>query len=121
MERKRLSQVESYIKQHVSNMIATREISDPRIWDLVITKVKVTRDIQNAKLYYFISGSQEAKKTVQKVLKNASGYIRHNLAQSLTTRYTPELVFYFDEALEHGNKMHSLLEKVSKELKSSSS
>lgn len=120
MDSKRLSQVESFIKQHVSSMIAKREISDPRIWNLVITKVKVTRDIQCAKLYYCISGSHETKKTIQNVLKKASGFIRHNLAQSLTTRYIPELVFYYDEALEHAHKMHSLLDKVSKELKDNS-
>ncbi len=50
-----------------------------------------------------------------KGLKNASGFIRHQLAQRVNLRFTPELTFKLDESAEYAVRMNQLMEQIAKD------
>lgn len=90
-----------------------RNIKDPRIKQgmLSITAVDTTSDLRQAKIYLSVFGL-ESEKELFKGLKSASGYLRHELGQSLNLRYTPELQFELDKSIEHGAKITSILSEL---------
>ena len=93
--------------------IIREDVSDPRTDCMFsITHVDVTRDLRYAKIFVSIYEA-EKREPMMKALKNAAGFIRHNLG-SLQLRYTPELLFELDTTIEYGVHIASLLNEVRK-------
>lgn len=85
------------------SVIIREDIKDPRISPLTsVVAVEVTPDLKYAKAYISVLGSPEEGKDTIKGLKSAEGYIRHQLAQRVNLRNTPELTFVLDQSIEYG-------------------
>lgn len=110
-------QLGEQIREHIAMMLVRGEISDPRVRGITLNSVKMSPDLQIAKVYFSVLGEPEQRKLAEKGLKQASGFIRRELGKSLLVRYTPEIVFYYDDSVEYSVKMGALLSKVSDELK----
>ena len=111
----RLNRIEEEIKKEISNII-NYELNDPKIKGIItITKVKITPDLRYARVY--ISMLELNKKDVLKVLKKSSGYIRKEIAHKINLRVTPELVFEFDESIEYGSKIDSIIKEIMNDMK----
>ena len=107
----RINRIDEEYKKELSNII-DRELKDPNITGLIsVTKVKVTTDLKYAKVYVSIMGSKNLKDTM-KGLKNASGYIRTELAKRINLRNTPEIIFEIDDSIEYGPKIHNILKEI---------
>jgi ribosome-binding factor A len=113
---RRTEQVAEAIKEDVSILIQ-REIKDPRLGFVTVTRVEVTPDLKLAKVFFSTIGDEEVRKQSLKVLKGAAGFLRRELSHQLTLRYTPELYFYFDAALEQGEKIQRLMLEIEQEEK----
>lgn len=85
------------------------QIEDNRLKGLQFTSVKVTRDLQIAKVYYFISGNEGVRKECRAALNDHVGEFRYALSQELTTKFMPQIRFYFDESIEHGERIDALI------------
>ena len=101
--RKALSQIIDY---EVKNSNVTGMIS--------VTKVKVTPDLKYAKVYVSILNSKSNEKTLEG-LKASAGFIRTSLAKKVNLRITPEIVFEYDDSIEHGERIESLLQEIKKQ------
>src|SRR5215469_14998259 len=86
------------IAVELSELLRTR-IKDPRIGFASITHVDVSGDLRYAKVSISVMGSPEERKETMKGLKNATGFLRHELASRITLRYTPELSFKLDTSI----------------------
>lgn len=107
----RINRIDEEYKKELSNII-DRELKDPNITGLIsVTKVKVTTDLKYAKVYVSIMGSKNLKDTM-KGLKNASGYIRTELAKRINLRNTPEITFEIDDSIEYGAKIDNILKEI---------
>ena len=107
----RMDKVNEEFKRELSKII-DQDLKNPNITGLIsVTKVKTSSDLKNAKVYISILGSKSKKNTLEG-LKNASGFIRSELAERVNLRYTPELVFELDETLEYGAKIDSILKEL---------
>jgi ribosome-binding factor A len=113
---RRTEQVAEAIKEEVSTLIQ-RELKDPRLGFVTVTRVEVSPDLKYAKVFFSVLGDDNTKTETLKVLKRASGFLRRELSRILTTRYTPELHFEFDVAMEHGDKIQRLLLQLEQEEK----
>ena len=113
---RRTEQVAEAIKEEVSKLIQ-RELKDPRLGFVTVTRVEVSPDLKYSKIFFSVMGDDAVKKETLKVLKGASGFLRHELAHILTLRYTPQLNFEFDVAMEHGDKIQRLLLQLEQEEK----
>ena len=93
--------------------IIREDVSDPRTDCMFsITHVDVTRDLRYAKIFVSIYEA-EKREPMMKALKNAAGFIRHNLG-NLQLRYTPELLFELDTTIEYGVHIAGLINQVIK-------
>ena len=105
---------------------------DPRLEHLTITNVKLTLDLSIAQVYFTnfmhepksmftekhsksqqdLPASKFAFKSTLKILKNASNFLRFKLAEQISLRKVPEIRFFYDENLDYGMKIESLLSKI---------
>lgn len=113
---RRVSKVSSLIQQEVSQMLL-HDIKDDRVGSGIVsvTDVDVSGDLQHAKIYVSIYGTDEAKAETMAGLKSATGYVRRELGRRIRLRRTPEVVFIEDRAIERGDRMLALLNLLSEE------
>jgi len=87
------------------------ELSDPRLSGTQITRVRMTKDLQIARIYFHLNDdSQKLEDRVKKGLESAAGFFKRKVASELSLKFTPELEFFYDEALDLTNKIDSLFE-----------
>jgi ribosome-binding factor A len=110
---RRISRVAELIKREVSQMLL-HGIKDDRVGTgmVSVTDVDVSGDLQHAKIFVSIYGSDEARTETMAGLKSATGYVRSELGQRIRLRRTPEVVFLEDRSLERGDRLLSLLNQI---------
>jgi ribosome-binding factor A len=110
---RRVSRVAELIKREVSQMLLNG-IKDDRVGTgmVSVTDVDVSGDLQHAKIYVSIYGTEEAKAETMAGLKSATGYVRSELGARVRLRRTPEVVFIEDRSIERGSKVLSLLNQL---------
>ena len=115
MQGRRTDRIEEQLRIELSEIIE-REIQDPRIGLVTVTRVKVSPDLHHARVFVTVLGSEaEQKKTVDG-LKSAAGYARRSLSKRLHhLRRIPELTFGYDEAVEKVIRVEELLDKIKSE------
>ncbi|HEX8961307.1 MAG TPA: ribosome-binding factor A [Geobacteraceae bacterium] len=108
---KRSEKVAEAIHEMVSELLI-KGLKDPRIGFVTITGVKVTDDLHLATIYFTVIGSDAEKKGTEEGLNSARGYIRKELGKNLRMRYVPDIVFRYDESVEYGSRIESLLKEI---------
>ena len=112
----RMNKIDEELKKEISNIIST-ELKNPHLTGLIsVSKVKTTPDLRYAKVYVTMI-NEKSKKENLSILKKSSGFIRSEIAKKINLRYTPELVFEFDESLEYGTRIDEILKNITKDLK----
>lgn len=112
----RMNKIDEELKKEISNIIST-ELKNPHLTGLIsVSKVKTTPDLRYAKVYVTMI-NEKSKKENLSILKKSSGFIRSEIAKKINLRYTPELVFEFDESLEYGTRIDEILKDITKDLK----
>jgi len=103
------------INEDIVRVLASllRNIKDPRVNQgmISVTAVDTTSDLRQARVFLSVYGLK-SEKEFMKGLKSASGYLRHELGQSLTMRFTPELQFELDKSIERGAKISTILNNL---------
>lgn len=113
---RRVARVASLIKREVSQMLMTG-IKDDRVGAgmVSITDVDVSGDLQHAKIFVSIFGTEEARAETMAGLQAATGYVRSELGQRIRLRRTPEVLFKEDRSVERGTRVLSLINQLSTE------
>ncbi|MDK2823061.1 MAG: ribosome-binding factor [Clostridia bacterium] len=112
MGKMRSNRIAEEIKRELAQIIRT-ELKDPRIKGLIsITSVEVTGDLRYAEVFISHYGNKEEQVEVINALKKAAGFMRSELGKRIRLRFTPELLFKFDESMEHGAKISAILSQI---------
>lgn len=113
---RRVARVAALIKREVSQMLLS-EIKDDRVGAgmVSVTEVEVSGDLQHAKIFVSIYGTEEAKLETMAGLESSVNYVRKELGSRIQLRRTPTVKFFEDPSLERGDKMLNLLNKISQE------
>lgn len=114
MARIRASRVGEQVKKELSHVLQ-HEMKDPRIGFVTITAVEMSGDLQQAKVFISVLGDEEQKRQTLDGLDKAKGYLRTEVGRRIHLRHTPELMFKFDESIEHGQHISKLLEEVNRD------
>jgi ribosome-binding factor A len=112
---KRILQVSEQIREHIAMMLIRGELSDPRLKNITINSVRVSPDLQLAKVYYSVMGTEAEQNAVDKGLKQASGFIRRSIGEALKMRYTPSIAFFYDESIVRAARISELIETIKRE------
>jgi ribosome-binding factor A len=107
----RPNRVGEQMKKELTEIIG-RKIKDPRIGFVTVTDVQVTGDLQQAKVYISVLGDDEQKENTLKGLAKAKGFIRSEIGHRIRLRKTPEIIFEFDESIDYGNRIETLLHEL---------
>ena len=129
----RLNRINDLVQKELMDILK-RESNDPRLNNLNVTGVEVSRDLSVAKIYYTdfisvgyvkLSESSESeensdknsdnnlkRKSVKKALDKASGFLRRELARRCDLRKTPELRFIYDKSIDQGSNIEGILRSV---------
>ena len=105
----REERVNELIKRELVQLLSTGT-KDPRLKDVIITDVIVSRDLTSAKVFFSVD--DEFHNKVTPLLNKASGFFRTSLSKSLDLRHTPSLNFIFDRSPNTGARMDDLLSKL---------
>ena len=116
MSGQRERRVGELLKEEISKIIR-REVKDPRIGFVSITDVEVSGDLRHAKVFVSVYGDEQEKEDTMAGLKKATGFIRKLVGDRITTYHTPEIIFRYDDSIEHGVYISNLIKEVRKEEK----
>ena len=107
----RPDRVADQIRAEISVMLA-REVHDPGIGFLTVTRVQVSPDLQLARVYYTTMGSELQRRETAKALNRAAPFLRHQIGQRLRLRRVPVLEFFFDKSIENQERIERVLQEI---------
>lgn len=108
----RPSRVADQLRAELAELVA-REVHDPGIGFLTITHVKVTPDLQTARVNYTTLGDEKARRDTQRALERATPFLRRHIGGRLRLKRVPILEFFFDETIERGDRIEQILQEIS--------
>jgi ribosome-binding factor A len=108
MKTHRLARVAEVIREAAANTILF-ELKDPRVKNVTVTRVEVSADLQHAKIYVSIMGSEQQQQLTMQGLHNAAGFVQSRVARQLTTRFVPHLQFVLDQGVKQSIAVSQLL------------
>jgi ribosome-binding factor A len=106
----RARRVGDQIQRELSQLIRT-ELKDPRVRQVTVTEVQVTRDLEHAKVFVSVLGSDDAAAAVT-ALTHAAGHLRRLLGREMRLRVVPELRFVEDRVLVEGSRLSALISQA---------
>ncbi|GAB1534887.1 ribosome-binding factor A [Geovibrio sp. ADMFC3] len=110
----RIERVSELLKEEISRIIQF-DVKDPKVKDVVITSIEVTRDLSQAKVF-FTSYNKENLKYIHRGLMSSAGFIRHQLQKAVHLKKTPsKLMFFIDDSSEYGSRIDEVLREIIKE------
>ncbi len=96
------------IKEAVAETVQ-REMHDPRIGFVTITRVEVTPDLSLARVYYTVLGGDEERRLAREGLASGERFLRSRVARAVRMRFVPRLEFREDESLEKAERIWGLM------------
>jgi len=102
------------IRQELAILLA-REVHDPGVGFVTLTRTKVSPDLQLVRVYYTLIGDEKAKRLSQQALERATPFLRRHIAARVRLRRVPEIRFEFDRSVEHQDRIEKLLIDIEEE------
>ena len=107
----RPARVADQIREQIGTMLA-RDVQDPGIGFITITRVEVTPDLQIARVFYTTMGSETSRRNTERALLRVTPFLRHQVGQRLRLRRVPVLEFRFDKSVENQDRVEQLLREI---------
>ena len=90
-----------------------RSVRDPSLSSVMVTHVRMSRDLQNARVYYTTTFSNNIdERAVKRGLRRAAPFLRGQIAKRIRLRRTPELNFVYDDSAEREERIAQVLEQL---------
>jgi len=111
MKTHRLARVAEAIREVAAETILF-ELRDPRVKRVTVTRAEVSGDLQHAKIYVSIMGTEKEQLLTLHGLRHATGFIQSKLAKRLQTRFTPLVSIVLDEGVKKSIEMTRLINEA---------
>jgi ribosome-binding factor A len=105
-----MRRVDEAMKQVLSEAIP--KLKDPRIGFVTVTAVETSRDLDHAKVWVSVLGSERKRAQSLTALEGAAGVLQATVNRVLKLRRTPHLEFVYDRAVEHGVRLTHLIDEL---------
>jgi ribosome-binding factor A len=93
-------------------LLLTREVHDPGIGFVTVTRVQVTADLQQARVFYTVLGDENARRNSERALERVVPFLRHKLGARLRFKRVPELKFLYDESIAGQDRIEQILNEI---------
>jgi ribosome-binding factor A len=107
----RPDRVADQIRGELGQLLA-REVHDPGIGFVTITRVRVTSDLQLARVYYTVLGDDQARRNSERALDRAVSFLRRQIGARLRLRRVPNLRFLYDASIAGQDRIERLLQEL---------
>src|ERR1043166_9224347 len=111
MKQHRIARVSEAIREVAAETILY-ELQDPRIKNVTVTRAEVSADLQKAKVYVSVMGTQKEQDLCMHGLKHSAGYLQSKIADRLQTRYTPTITFIKDDGVKKSIEITRLINEA---------
>ena len=111
MNQHRIARVSEAIREVVAETILF-QLQDPRIMNVTVTRAVVSGDLQKAKIYVSVMGTQKEQDLCMHGLRHSAGFIQSKIAARLATRFTPTVTFIRDEGVKKSIEMSRLINEA---------
>lgn len=111
MKSHRLARVSEVVREVAASTILF-EIKDPRVKNVTVTRAEVSADLQHAKIYVSVMGSEKEQQLTMHGLRSAAGYVQTKVADRLTTRFVPHITFILDEGVKKSIEISRLIREA---------
>ena len=89
-----------------------RDVHDPGVGFVTITRVQVTPDLQHARIHYTALGDERARANTARALGRATVFLRRQIGSRLRLKRVPELEFLYDESIAGQDRIEQLLNSI---------
>jgi ribosome-binding factor A len=107
----RTARVADQIRSEIASMLA-RDVHDPGIGFVTITRVAVSPDLQHARISYTALGDEKGRGNTSRALDRAAPFLRRQLGSRLRLKRVPELEFVYDESIAGQDRIEQLLNEI---------
>jgi len=107
----RPDRVGDQIRGEIASLLA-RDVHDPGIGFVTITRVQVTPDLQQARVYYTALGDDKARRGTARALDRAAPFLRRQIGSRLRLKRVPELEFLYDESIAGQDRIEQILNEI---------
>jgi ribosome-binding factor A len=110
---RRCDRIADLLQQELADLLL-RRVKDPRVEGVTITGVKVSGDLQHARVFFCVMGApaESGGANAAAGLEKAKGFLRHELGKRLHLRVLPQLEFHYDASFDYGEKIERLLKEL---------
>ncbi|HEX8552009.1 MAG TPA: 30S ribosome-binding factor RbfA [Abditibacteriaceae bacterium] len=89
--------------------IIREEVSDPGLGFVTLTACEVSRDLQNAKIFYTVMGDESARDKAEAAFKRAHSFLRSRIGEEIDLRTVPEIMFRYDLSTDSAMRIEEIL------------
>lgn len=107
----RPNRVADQIRAELASLLA-RNVHDPGIGFVTLTRVQVSPDIQQARVYYTALGDETARRKSSRALERAAPFLRRQIGSRLRLKRVPELEFRYDDSIARQDRIEQLLDEI---------
>jgi ribosome-binding factor A len=107
----RPDRVADQIRGELGELLA-REVHDPGLGFVTITRVQVSADLQQARVFYTALGEERVRRSSERALHRASPFLRRQIGSRLRLKRVPELQFLYDESIAGQDRIEQLLNEL---------
>src|SRR5436190_4360569 len=93
-------------------LLLAREVHDPGIGFVTLTRVQVTADLQLARILYTVLGDEKARATSARALERAAPFLRRQIGSRLRLKRAPELKFIYDDSVAGQDRIERILNDI---------
>ena len=110
----RPDRVADQIRGELASLLA-REVHDPGIGFVTLTRVQVSPDLQLARVFYTALGDDKTRAATRRALERAAPFLRRQIGARLRLKRTPELAFFYDESIAGQDRIEQILNELHQE------
>ena len=107
----RPNRVGDQIRAELADLLV-REVHDPGVGFVTLTRVQVSADLQLARVYYTALGDEAARRRTTRALERAAPFLRHQIGARLRLKRVPQLRFVYDESIAGQDRIEQLLNEI---------
>jgi ribosome-binding factor A len=100
MKRHRPERVAEAVREVAAETVLFK-LRDPRVKMVTVTRAEVSGDLQHAKVFVSVMGSEREQQLTMHGLNHAAGFVQSRLAARLATRFVPEVTFVLDPGVKN--------------------
>lgn len=103
----RTDRVAAQLRRELGTLVR-EAVAEHGLPSVSVSDVEVTRDMAHAKVYVTALQPERSGEAI-KGLKAVAPEVRYRLARAVKLRHVPELHFHYDDSVDRGERIESLL------------